>query len=178
MAVLFRDKMESLDKEHGQEYFIDTPTRAKLVALARQLAPTSGYPRGFTNILGCVVIVGILHSCCWNSPFMEFSIHVHMHSASTRNGELMCAGPVSPLWRTGLRSPSLSLRLCGQMRPCISVCRSCGHLCTAHARTLHGTVRVRSMLGNWTQQPKALKYASLAEGIFHRQVCSITLSLL
>jgi hypothetical protein len=52
MQLLFRQKQHDL--RHGTEYFISKETRKRMLSLVKQLAPTSGYPRGFTTILACV----------------------------------------------------------------------------------------------------------------------------
>jgi hypothetical protein len=49
--LLFRDKQNSIP--HGRQYFVPDSARKRMLALVKKLSPTSGYPRGLTNILTC-----------------------------------------------------------------------------------------------------------------------------
>jgi hypothetical protein len=51
VQLLFRQKQQDL--RYGAEYFISRESRQRMLSLVKQLAPTSGYPRGFTNVLAC-----------------------------------------------------------------------------------------------------------------------------
>jgi hypothetical protein len=52
--LLFRKQKDNL--LYGNEYFIPNDVRVKMLSQVKKLSPTSGYPRGLTNILGCAFL--------------------------------------------------------------------------------------------------------------------------
>jgi hypothetical protein len=68
--VLFRPKQDSIP--YGREYWISTPVKRHMLSLVKSLSPTSGFPRGFTAVLGYAV-ARVPASACFYLAFSQIS---------------------------------------------------------------------------------------------------------